>query len=226
MRLLVITLAEERAQEFVGSMWEEQVPIEYYPPEGPGWLERLRKGHEGKEHFSAILVYSLGEQYLSGIVRGLRQTLPLPLIVCSEKCNYYEELQCLQAGADDYVSTTIHTSILRLRTLHLIQLYQGCFPQRLVYGGLTESPGNRQYYYDQHSLELTGREYDVLYWIFRSYEEIVSKEKLLYHIWEEDTPQTRRALDTVMKQLRRKLQDTPVRVKTCYGKGYRLENTQ
>lgn len=226
MRLLVITLAEERAQEFVSSLWEEAVAVDYYFPEGPEWLDRLRKIYEETVPFSAILVYTMGESYLPGILRKLRQTLHLPLIVFSEKSNYYEELQWLQAGADDYLPVEKHAILLRLRILHLIRLYQEHFPQRLVYGGLTESPDGRQYYYDQHSLELTGREYDVLYWMLHSYEEIVPKEKLLYHIWEEDTPGNRRALDTVIKQLRRKLQDTPVRIQTCYGRGYRLERGQ
>lgn len=223
MRLLVITAFRERAEEIFGDLEQMDVSVAYLEVGQADWAGRLPDLLAGRAGTAdGVLLFFAAEEPAGEIVRSIRNVLSVPLAVYSGRPSYYQELQCLQAGADDYQSDGCRLPVLRQRLLNLVQLYRGNSSGLLPHGCLREDMDAKQFYFEEASLRLTGKEYQVLHWLVHSREEIVPKGKLLYHIWEQDDPKTSRALDTVIKQLRRKLEGTPVSIKTCYGRGYCL----
>lgn len=245
MRLLVITPDRERAEELFGDMEQMAADIDYQEIRQRDWLEKLpeilleKAGDDDKSSFKieegkksvgdmagtvdAVLLYTEEAGTVADEVRFARSVLTVPLLVCSRQASYYQEMQCLQAGADDYQSADCRTVILTLRIQRLIQIYQGRLSGMYIFGDLLENPEERQFYYGRVSLNLTVKEYQVLHWLVHSREDVVPREKLLYHIWGQEainSGNTSRALDTVVKQLRKKLSGIPLSINTCYGRGY------
>lgn len=222
MRLLVITANRERAGDVFESLERMDVEVNYLEMKSSfqdvEWKTGIAEGE-----MDAVVLYADSEVPLAGTVRRVRDILSVPLMVCSGKPSYYQELQCFQAGADDYQDTECRAVILKLRLERLIQLYRNHISGMLMRGGLLENPDEGQFYCGDRSLKLTGREYQVLRLLLYSREEIIPRAKLLDQIWGEENPKTSRALDTVVKQLRRKLSDTPVSIYTCYGRGYQIK---
>lgn len=222
MRLLVITADMEKAREILESLEQINVRIDYWKLNPKVKTTFHMEDRAGSGEPDAVLLFIETEKILAKTVRSIRNLVTVPLIVYSTAPSYYQEIECIQAGADDYQGADCRMTVLRLRIQRLVQLYQGKLPGMRPCRGLLENPDAKQFYYENNSLNLTGKEYQVLYWLVHSQEEIVPKRKILYHIWEKETTQTSRALDTVIKQLRRKLSGTPVSIRTCYGRGYQL----
>ena len=231
MRLLVIAADRKAAAKLCEGLEQMKLLVEVCESK-PANREKVLtnclmawQNENNKSRFNeVVLLVANGEDSLVEVIAFLRGMADVPLMVCSRDISVYEEMQCLQAGADDYQSIDCPPAVLRIRLERLVRLYQGRMSGAVPVRELLEQPGEQQFYYENHSLELTGKEYQVLYWLVHSQEEIIPKAKLLYHIWGQETPRSVRALDTVIKQLRKKLAGTPVSICTCYGKGYRLEN--
>lgn len=220
--LFVVAAYPETWQDLLIQMEQTDVQFIYCPLKKGSWLEEMVERIETSEEESIVLICLSENSRLLSLVKQVRGSVRVPVFVLSERESYYQELQCLQRGADDYQSILRPVPVLWERIYRLIQLYHGRTAGQLVQNGLTEQMESCQFYYGERSLRLTGKEYQVLHWLVHSREEMVTRQKLLYHVWGENNQTGSRALDTIMKQLRQKLKDTTVSIKTCYGRGYQL----
>ncbi len=193
--------------------------IAYYSIEAKDWQTQLQQ--DVTEHSVLVLCLS-GESLTWEWVSKVKQIKDVPLLVLSEKENYYEEIQCLRNGADDYQSNRKPVAILQERMLRMLEKKE-CFSDSvLMMAGLTEEVSGNQFFYNGVSLGLTSKEYQVLYWLLHSPEAVVSRQKLLFHVWQKEKQDESRVLDTIVKQLRKKLSVTNIEIKTCYGKGFQI----
>lgn len=220
--LFVVAEYPEDWQDFLMQLEQTDVQFIYCPLKKSRWLEEMVEHAESSEKENIVLICLSENSRLLSLVKQVRESVRVPVFVLSDRESYYQELQCLQRGADDYQSILRPVPILWERIYRLIQLYHGRTAGQLVQNGLTEQMESCQFYYGERSLRLTGKEYQVLHWLMHSREKMVSRQKLLYHVWGENNQTGSRALDTIMKQLRQKLKGTTVSIKTCYGKGYQL----
>lgn len=230
--LLIVIENPEIEEDFLLQLERPDVQMTYFVREQENWLEQLRQQDNemrciSKENQMAsdciVLFFLHNSSEAAYLVREMRSVVRVPILVLSDRESYYEELQCLQNGADDYQSIFRPIPILWARLWKLIQLYHGEVEGQLVKMGLVHHLESSQYSYAGKALELTEKEYQILFWLLHSQEEIVSRQKLLYHIWGECGQKKSRALDTLIKQLRKKLHETSVEIKTCYGKGYVIQ---
>lgn len=222
MRLLVMSVEEEKRDTEVESV-EKGVRARLVSCRSQEELCRTIKGINGQGWEAAVLRLSCRIQMVE-VVAVLRTMIFIPLLVMGSEDTYYEELQCLQQGADDYQRRETPEPIVLLRLWRLIELCGAGTQGRGMMGrhGFLELPEVEQIHYGQRDLGLTGREYQVLHWLLQDTSDVVPRRRLLALIWESEGQRESRALDTVIKQLRRKLAKTPWRIETCYGRGYRL----
>lgn len=181
------------------------------------------KGLDWQQYDVAVL--RLSRRIRTGIaVAALRSMIPVPLLVIGGEDTYYEEIQCLQHGADDYQRRETPEPIVLLRLWRLMEIGQSEAQGRgiLARRGFFELPEVCRIRYGQRDLKLTRREYEVLHWLLQDVSDIIPKRRILLAVWGQAEREESRALDTVMKQLRRKLSVTPWGIETCYGRGYRL----
>ena len=133
-----------------------------------------------------------------------------------------------QAGADDYVSKPFSLRELMVRVEAVLRrtgkrlgdekitLRDICFDSKI----LTASKQDR-------SVELTRREMDIISYLFRNQDRIVSKKELLIDVWGyADADIETRTIDIHILKLRKKITqlagDTPI-ILTIRGQGYRLD---
>jgi two-component system response regulator RegX3 len=133
-----------------------------------------------------------------------------------------------KAGADDYISKPFSLRELMVRVEAILRRAgknlgdEGVLLRGILFEGKTLTAS-----YDGHTVELTRREMDIILYLSRHRDRIVSKKELLGEVWNySDTDIETRTVDIHILKLRKKItsliHDTPFIV-TIRGEGYRLE---
>lgn len=219
----VVADQPQMQRECLEALERQEVSVSLLECDRSDWKKELLYQVKNTADPGLVILCLWQTRQIHAVVKQLREKLDIPVFVLHNRESYYEEMLCLQNGADDFQSIRRPFPLLWERMYRLLRLYQGKIRGVLYDHGLVEEPEQMQFFWQAKSLELTGREYLVLSLIVHSREDVIEKKKLLYHIWgeESDMEKSSRALDTVMKQLRRKIKTTPIAIETCYGIGYR-----
>jgi two-component system response regulator RegX3 len=164
------------------------------------------------------------------ICRSIREKKPgQGIIILTAKGAEDDIVKGFKAGADDYVSKpfSLRELMVRLeailrRTGKSIGDEEICV-QGLLFSGKTLTAANKD-----HSVELTRREMDMLLYLHRHHDRIISKKELLAEVWNYSDPEIEtRTVDIHILKLRKKLTtlcpDTSI-IQTVRGEGYRLES--
>ena len=127
----------------------------------------------------------------------------------------------LSLGADDYLGKPFRFAELVARVHALSRRAGAARPPVLARGDLELDPARRTVRRDGRDLDLSPKEFGVLETLLRADGAVVSAERLLEAVWDENVdPFTNTVRMTVMK-LRRKLGE-PAVVHTVAGAGYRV----
>ena len=160
-----------------------------------------------KEAFSTI-----GEA-----VGELKKVIGIPMAVVLEKDDTFVELAALRAGAQEVLFKEREVEIAVERILLLLgkREWMEC-------SGDTEKRFDRDFI----KIHLTNLEKQVLYEMYEKENQVVSRQELLRKFWQERENTGGRVVDTIIKQLRKKLRNTSYQIQGIYGKGYLLRNDQ
>lgn len=94
---------------------------------------------------------------------------------------------------------------------------------RITVGCLSVDSSNRRAFVDGEEIELTRREYDLLFFLVTNKSIIFTREQLLNNVWGFDYEGSLRTVDTHIKQLRMKLGKAGEYIKTVHCIGYQFE---
>lgn len=140
----------------------------------------------------------------------------------------------LDVGADDYLSKPFGLSVLLARTRALVRRGQGSVATAPVEDAPMVVEGNalrvdvnaRRIWVGDAELAATSKEFDVLARLDASRGDVVSREKLISEVWDENWYGSTKTLDATIGRLRQKLDDAlaPAQVTTVRGVGFRLED--
>lgn len=166
-------------------------------------------------HRPDILVLDLGLPDLDGttMLRMLRGTSRLPVIVATARDDEREIVAVLDAGADDYLVKPFSAAQLDAR-IRAVLRRGGADPgtgRELVVGGLWMDLRARRASLDGGELELTPREFDLLAYLAARAGEVVSKRELLTEVWRLPYGGADKTVDVHLSWLRRKLGETAQR---------------
>jgi DNA-binding response OmpR family regulator len=134
-----------------------------------------------------------------------------------------------QAGADDYVSKPFSLRELMVRVEAVLRRTgKGIGGEAVSLSGILFDGKTLMASLDGAAVELTRREMDIITYLHRHRDRIVSKKELLTEVWEyADADIETRTVDIHVLKLRKKIGtligETPLIV-TVRGEGYRLEN--
>ncbi len=164
------------------------------------------------------------------ILKALReQGLLTPVIALTARDTVQDRVVGLDAGADDYLVKPFAFAEVLARVRALLRRSRNEDVRRLRVGDLEIDPSTRRVTRGDRSLELTVKEFEVLYHLAQHARQVVSRDTLAREVWRETTRST--TLDNVMdvhiSRLRRKVdQDAPVRlIHTVRGVGFSLRET-
>ncbi len=163
------------------------------------------------------------------ICREIRSKRPAqPVIILTAKGSEDDVVTGFTAGADDYVSKpfSLRELIVRVEAV-LRRSGKPLGDDQLRYADILFDGLNLQATCRERSEALTRREMDILVYLFRHCERIVSKGELLTEVWHYKDPDVEtRTVDIHMLKLRKKiasLADGRMLIQTVRGEGYRLE---
>ena len=180
------------------------------------------------ETFDAILLdLTLPEQDGLEVLKTLRdQRLLTPVIALTARDTIQDRVAGLDAGADDYLVKPFAFAEVLARVRAVLRRSRPDEIGRLRVGDLEIDPATRRVTRGDRPLELTAKEFDVLYHLAQHADQVVSRDTLAREVWRETARST--TLDNVMdvhiSRLRRKVDhDAPVRlIHTVRGVGFSL----
>jgi DNA-binding response OmpR family regulator len=138
----------------------------------------------------------------------------------------------LELGADDYIVKPFSPrevvarvkSVLR-RTIHSdTKKIDGL----MRYGNLAIEPKSREVTVKGHHVNLTGKEFDLLYFLASHPDEVFTREQLMNRIWDYSYSAEYGTITVHIRRLRAKIEADPLKprfIKTLWGVGYKFEDT-
>ncbi len=154
----------------------------------------------------------------------LRQISQAPILMLTAKGEIGDKVTGLSAGADDYLVKPFEFDELIARLSAALRRPQLIEDGKLRWHGLSLSLTTRQLFRDDHPIELTQREFDLLAVFMREPRRVFNKEHLLELVWGHDFEGGTNIVETYISYLRNKL-DRPHEnslIRTVRGVGYGL----
>jgi two-component system OmpR family response regulator/two-component system response regulator QseB len=169
----------------------------------------------------AAVVLDLGLPRLSGLelLRRLRaRGNAVPVLILTARDAVEDRVKGLDSGADDYVVKPFDLDELAARLRALTRRSQGAAAAVLRVNGLELHPAEHRVQYRGETVELTAREFSLLYELMLNAGRVLSREQLEQRLyaWGEEVESN--AIEVHVHHLRRKL--TPELVRTVRGVGY------
>lgn len=165
------------------------------------------------------------------VCRRVRATSNVPIIVLSVKDAEHDKVQALDLGADDYVPKPFGMdevpARVRVALRHVARVQAGTEPS-IRLGPLFVDFALRRVQVNEHEVQLTPTEYDLLK-VFLAYrDKVLTRQMLLTQLWGADAHERIHSLHVYVAQLRRKIEpdaEQPRFILTLPGVGYRF-NTE
>lgn len=161
------------------------------------------------------------------VCRQVREFSDVPIIMLTAKEASDDKINGLNYGADDYITKPFVAgevvarikAVLR-RNSDKLKKYQG--------GVITDDKlkldnNIREFSVDGKVIELTSKEFDLVYFLVRNKGKVYSRDELLRVIWGFDFPGDARTVDVHIRRIRGKIEEDPSEpeyIKTKWGFGY------
>ncbi len=163
--------------------------------------------------------------------REIRKFSDIPIIMLSARGEEYDKLNGFSLGIDDYVVKPFSPKELMMRVDAVMSRY------KKIRGAESDADSHEVFEIGELRADLTARvvtvggkrvdmspkEYDLLFYLIKNKNVALSREKLITEVWGYDYYGDDRTLDTHIKLLRRSLGDSAKYIVTLRGVGYRFD---
>ena len=162
------------------------------------------------------------------VCRAIRAHSDVPVIFVTCRDEEADPIIGLEVGADDYVTKPFNPREVVARAKAVLRRTQPgpSATRRATYGCLELDADTRDVWCDGTLIDLTSKEFDILWLLVWRPRVVFSRDEIMRHVWgyEADSFDTR-TVDTHVKHVRRKLEQagcTRCELETVWGVGYRL----
>lgn len=156
------------------------------------------------------------------VIKAIREKYPLvPVIFTSARDQDLDRILGLELGSDDYITKPYSSKELVLRVNNIIKrVYQSTESKILNYLDYSIDLDKRIVSVKDKPIKLTTLEFDLLILLVENINKSFSREDILNAVWGNDYFGSDRAVDDLVRRLRKKM--PLLNVNTIYGYGYRL----
>lgn len=161
------------------------------------------------------------------IVRKLRsmpKTKRIPVIMVTAKSTEMDLVKGLDDGADDYIRKPFSIMELLSRVRALIRRAGEEEPGEITVGNIRLDHERHTVFSDNSVVDLTLKEYELLRYLMRNRDIVLSREAIMRVVWGTDFEGESRTVDMHIKTLRQKLGDSGRQIRTIRGVGYAIGN--
>jgi DNA-binding response OmpR family regulator len=165
------------------------------------------------------------------LTRWLRERSNVPIIMLTARREEIDRIAGLEMGADDYVVKPFSPQELVSRVRAVLRRLgreqpEAGYEQPLGFDGLTIDPRSRVVTVNDSPVELTAKEFDMLYLLARHPRQVFTREQLLERVWGGALYIDPGTVTVHVRRLREKIETDPAhptRLLTVWGVGYKLE---
>ena len=162
--------------------------------------------------------------------RKIRQESEVPIIIISAKDDEIDKILGIELGGDDYLTKPFSPRELVARVkrlfkrVHPVKEVDDSSHDKIKLDNLLIYRNDRRVFWNREEQEITTKEFDMLLLFAENPNRAFSREELLVKIWGEDYFGSDRAVDDLVKRIRKKFDDIPL--ETVWGFGYRLRKDE
>jgi len=160
--------------------------------------------------------------------RKIREFCNTPIIMLSARGEEYDKIHGFELGIDDYVVKPFSPKELMMRIDAVMKrMVKKEVAQNDLFSieGLKVDFTGRIVFVDDERIDLSPKEYELLFYMIRNKGIALTREKLICEVWGYDFFGDDRTLDTHIKLLRKSLGQYAKYIVTLRGVGYRFETT-
>ena len=156
------------------------------------------------------------------ICKEIKKDKQTPIIFVTIRNTEEDELNSILSGGDDFVTKPYNKYILLEKIGRALKLNDPTrYKELVVHDVILDLHLSKIKYHDQE-VELTRNEFRILYYLFLNVGQVLSKEKLIEYLWNDEYYLDETILLVNINRLRKKLEDIGLKdfVKTKRGVGY------
>lgn len=194
--------------------------------------EGLRFAADGGNDL-ALIILDVMMPDLDGfqVLQKIRETSNIPVLMLTAKSDEDDKVSGLRMGADDYLTKPFSINELMARVNSLIRRYttlnptMGTDTECMMLKGMVIDNAKHFVTVNDNMVELTGREFDLLFFLATNKGRVFTKKQIYTQVWEEDYAFDDSNIMSFISKLRKKIEPDPERpfyIQTVRGVGYRF----
>lgn len=198
----------------------------------------VAKASDGEEalrlvetEYPDLIVLDLMLPKLDGfeVCRRIRSKLSTPILILSAKTEELDKIMGFTLGVDDYLTKPFSPAELVFRVKAILRRTMEHNPtgtgESVSLGSLEVDHKTRMVKIRGTPLELTAKEFDLLWLLVSHPNQVFTRDQLLNQVWDTDYFGDTNTVTVLVKRLREKIEEDPANphyIKTVWGVGYKL----
>lgn len=162
------------------------------------------------------------------VCQMIREFSDVPIVMLTAKGDDMDKILGLEYGADDYITKPFNILEVKARIKAILRRNTKNVPGKedakvIETKGLKIDVESRRVYIEGKEVNLTAKEFDLIYLLVSNPNKVYSRDQLLQTIWGPSYPGDARTVDVHVRRLREKVETTPAEPKyihTKWGVGY------
>lgn len=195
-------------------------------------VDHCNNGNDGFDRASSgvydVIVLDImlpGRDGLS-ILKGLRKAgNATPVILLTARNELDDRIEGLNLGADDYLAKPFFVEELIARIHAMLRRISGERQNVLAVGDLRLDRITREVTWQSLTVDLTGREFNLIEYLMRSPGRVFTRTQILEHVWDYDFDPSTNIVDVCIQRIRKKIgaaSDGESPIESVRGVGYRF----
>ena len=195
---------------------------EGYQVEAIDFFQNIIQDIIGKEYDLLLLDINLPNENGFTICKEIKKHKQAPIIFVTSRNTEEDELNSILSGGDDFVVKPYNKYILLEKIRRALKLNDPTRHKELAVHDVLLDLHLSKVKYQEKEVELTRNEFRILYYLFLHVGQVLSKEKLIQYLWNDEYYLDETILLVNINRLRKKLEDIGLKdfVKTKRGVGY------
>ncbi len=152
------------------------------------------------------------------VIKEIRKVSSIPVIMLTAKAEVEDQVEGFECGADDYITKPYSLAVIKVH-MEAVLKRAGKLKEFMESDEIRIEIATKKVYYQNEYIETTPKEFELLQYFMENEGIVLSRDRILNSVWGYYYVGDIRTVDTLVKQLRKKLKDSNC-IRSVYGVGY------